>query len=91
MEQQHDNLSKSVAHLLAKDGLLLAIAGYHTGRAKVASFFDSAVKAGLELVKPIWERDVEGNERPWERDRGYEDPVERKRWLAIGIFKHKNP
>lgn len=90
MSWQHDNLSKSVAHLLSKDGLLLAIAGYHTGRARVAGFFDSAVNAGLESVGPIRERDVEGKERPWERDRGKEDPVEQKRWLAIGLFKHKD-
>lgn len=89
MDWQHDNLSKSVTHLLSKDGLLLAIAGYHTGREKVVNFFDSAIRAGLETVGPIRERDVEGNERPWERDRGKEDPVERKRWLAIGLFKHK--
>lgn len=90
MGWQHDNLSKSVAHLLSKDGIFLAIAGYHTGRAKVANFFDSAVMAGLKLVEPIRERDVEGNERPWEKDRGKEDPVELKRWLAIGLFKHRD-
>lgn len=90
MDWQHDNLSKSIAHLLAKDGgLCLAIAGYHTGRAKVANFFDSAERAGLELVGPIRERNTEGVERPWVRDRGFEDPVERKQWLAIGVFRHK--
>ncbi|KAH8147024.1 uncharacterized protein LAJ45_08823 [Morchella importuna] len=90
MDWQHDNLSKSIAHLLAKDGgLCLAIAGYHTGRAKVANFFDSAERAGLELVGPIRERNTEGVEREWVRDRGFEDPVERKQWLAIGVFRHK--
>jgi len=89
MESQHENLAKSVKALLARDGEFLAVAGFHTGRAKVAGFFDAAEKAGLASVA-IKERDVDGNDREWVRDRGQEDPVERKRWLAIGIFKHKD-
>lgn len=90
MDKQHDNLSKSIVHLLAREGgILLAIAGFHTGRAKVAAFFDSVERAGLELVEPIVEKDIEGNQRPWEKDRGVEDPVDRKRWLVIGLFRHK--
>ncbi|CAZ79467.1 unnamed protein product [Tuber melanosporum] len=86
MESRHDNLAKSVKTLLARDGELLAIAGFHTGRDKVAGFFDAAERAGLVRVK-ITEKDVEGAEREWVRDRGQEDPVERKRWLAIGVFR----
>lgn len=89
MESQHDNLAKSVKALLARDGELLVIAGFHTGRDKVVGFFDAAEKAGLVGIK-ITEKDVEGVEREWVRDRGQEDPVERKRWLAIGVFKHKD-
>ena len=89
MESQHDNLAKSVKALLARDGELLVVAGFHTGRDKVAGFFDAAEKVGLVGIK-ITEKDVEGVEREWVRDRGQEDPVERKRWLAIGVFKHKD-
>ncbi|PUU75440.1 hypothetical protein B9Z19DRAFT_1067431 [Tuber borchii] len=89
MDSQHENLAKSVKALLARDGELLAFAGFHTGRAKVAGFFDAAERAGLVSVK-ITEKDIEGVEREWVRDRGQEDPVERKRWLAIGVFKHKD-
>ncbi|KAG0637285.1 putative methyltransferase-domain-containing protein [Tuber brumale] len=89
MESQHENLAKSVKTLLARDGELLAIAGFHTGRDKVAGFFDAAERVGLARVK-ITEKDVEGVEREWVRDRGQEDPVERKRWLAIGVFKHSD-
>jgi len=89
MDSQHENLAKSVKTLLARDGELLAIAGFHTGRAKVVGFFDAAERAGLVSVK-IEEIDVEGVKREWVRDRGQEDPVERKRWLAIGVFKHKD-
>ncbi|CUS12831.1 unnamed protein product [Tuber aestivum] len=89
MESQHENLAKSVKALLARDGEFLAIAGFHTGRDKVAGFFDAAERAGLVSVK-ITEKDVEGVGREWVRDRGQEDPVERKRWLAIGVFKHRD-
>jgi predicted nicotinamide N-methyase len=90
MDKQHDNLSRSIVHLMARDGILLAIAGFHTGRAKVAAFFESVERAGLELLGPIMEKDIVGNHRSWERDRGIEDPVDRKRWLVIGLFRHKN-
>ncbi|RPA89103.1 hypothetical protein L873DRAFT_1823465 [Choiromyces venosus 120613-1] len=89
MDSQHDNLARSLKTLLARDGEILAIAGFHTGREKVAGFFDAAERAGLESVRII-EKDVEGVDREWARDRGQEDPTERKRWLAIAIFKHKN-
>jgi hypothetical protein len=68
-----------MTHLLANDGIILAIAGFHTGRPKVAAFFEAAERAGLVPLRPIFERDVEGQERPWTKDRGIEDPVERKR------------
>jgi len=88
-ESQHDNLAKSVKTLLARDGELLVVSGFHTGRGQVAGFFDAAEKAGLAIVK-VTEKDIEGAEREWVRDRGQEDPVERKRWLVMGVFKHKD-
>ena len=55
-------------------------------------FFERVGEVGLE-VREIWERDVEGNERPW-RGRGEgEDGVGgdgagkgEKRWCVIGIL-----
>ncbi|KAL7269785.1 hypothetical protein RUND412_007542 [Rhizina undulata] len=89
MDWQHENLCASINRILAEDGLVIAIAGFHTGRKKLAAFFDATEAAGLVPVKPVMERDVEGNERPWVRDRGEEDRdlTERKRWLVIAILR----
>ncbi|KAI5804338.1 hypothetical protein EDC01DRAFT_415217 [Geopyxis carbonaria] len=86
MDWEHENLCKSIVQLMSSDGICLAIAGFHTGRAKVAAFFEATERAGLIPLKPIFERDIEGKERPWKTDRGIEDPVERKRWLTIAFL-----
>lgn len=83
MDWQHDNLCNSIQRLLSDDGVCLAIAGFHTGRPKVASFFEAVERAGLTFLKPIIERDVMGNDRPWQADRGREDPVERKKYVYL--------
>lgn len=66
------------------------VAGFHTGRANVASFFEVAVEAGLE-IEEIWERDINGGEREWmtERDSQAEDVTERKKWLVVAILRRK--
>ncbi|KAI7146702.1 hypothetical protein KC343_g12188, partial [Hortaea werneckii] len=70
---------------------IYAIAGFHTGRRKLAPFFTVAVEQGLEL-EDIFEEDGEGNRREWqaERDGGREDPTERKKWLVIATLKRRN-
>ncbi|RPB24152.1 hypothetical protein L211DRAFT_838061 [Terfezia boudieri ATCC MYA-4762] len=89
MAWQHANLCSSIAHFLDPEhGEMLAIAGFHTGRAKVVNFFEECERAGLVLLEEsIVERDVDGGQREWCEDRGIEDVVERKRWLIIGKFK----
>ncbi|EME87717.1 uncharacterized protein MYCFIDRAFT_75560 [Pseudocercospora fijiensis CIRAD86] len=71
---------------------VLAIAGFHTGRLKLANFFDVAVSQGLE-VEEIYEEDVNGSRREWvrERDGGREDPTARKKWLVIALLKRRQP
>ena len=86
MDWQHDNLCNSIKRLLKEGGVCLAIAGFHTGRVKVAGFFEAVEKAGLKFLRPVVERDVMGNEREWVTDRGKEDPVERKKWLTIAYI-----
>lgn len=92
MVGEHENLVESILHFLSRDeaAQVWVIAGFHTGRAKVAAFFDTAVDMGLKISR-IYERDVEGCERAWapERDRGREDVTERKRWLVVAILKRK--
>lgn len=66
------------------------VAGFHTGRAAVASFFEVAGEEGLEIDE-IWERDNNGGEREWvkERDSKVEDVTERKKWLVVAILRRK--
>lgn len=68
------------------------VAGFHTGRATLASFFKVAHDAGLE-VKRIWERDVQGNEREWvkepDQSRPKEDIASLKKWLVVAILGRK--
>ncbi len=67
------------------EALILCIAGFHTGRANLASFFEEIIiEAGLE-VELIFEMDAEGKRRGWqpERDGGKEDVGERKKWLVL--------
>jgi nicotinamide N-methyltransferase len=69
-------------------GRAYIIAGFHTGRAKMASFFDEeAMREDGLVVERIWERNAEGKEREWRFDRGEEDKdvTGRKRWLVVGI------
>lgn len=79
-------------HFLTLDGngRIFAIAGFHTGRAKLASFFDEALEGGLEIEK-MYEENADGLRRPWlkERDGGFEDHNERKKWLVIAMLKRK--
>ena len=92
MDGDHYGLVQSMDHFLSHkvDARLWVIAGFHTGRAKLVSFFDIAAQAGLE-TETIWERDADGNEREWVRERngGQEDATGRNKWLVIAILKRK--
>ncbi|EGP87915.1 uncharacterized protein MYCGRDRAFT_39862 [Zymoseptoria tritici IPO323] len=93
MPNEHKNLVTSMLHLLddSFEARVLAIAGFHTGRANLAGFFDEAEEQGLE-VEEIVEEDVAGVRRDWarERDGGIENQVERKRWLVIAVLKRRS-
>ena len=92
MQSQHFHLVSSMLHFLTLhcSGRIFTIAGFHTGRAKLASFFDVAVEEGLE-VGEIYEENAGGVKREWlkERDGGFEDHNERKKWLVIAILKRR--
>ena len=93
MPWQHQNLARSMLLFLSEDdpsARVYAIGGFHTGRAKLAPFFDVAEQEGLE-VEFIQEEDVEGNVRPWmkERDGGREDVTGRKRWLVTARLRRR--
>jgi hypothetical protein len=91
MPYEHENLAKSMVHFLSEspDARVYVIAGFHTGRAKVAPFFEETLPAvGLE-VEEIYEMDAEGKRRAWatERDGGKEDVSERKRWCVLARLR----
>lgn len=92
MPHEHENLVKSMLHLLSTESgaRIFSIAGFHTGRAKLALFYQEAVARGLE-IESIYEEDSDGNRREWleERDGGTENVTERKRWLVIAILKRR--
>lgn len=90
MPWQHRNLMKSIRWFMKPEGRGWVVAGFHTGRAKMAGFYDETVLAeeGLE-IETIWERDADDNERSWVSDRGVEDVTARKRWLVIAVLKQK--
>lgn len=92
MPSQHENLARTMAHLLTHhpSGRIYMTAGFHTGRAKLAQFFDAIELEGLE-VEEIYEEDVEGLKREWmtERDGGREDVTGRKRWLVVARLRRR--
>jgi predicted nicotinamide N-methyase len=90
MPWQHANLMKSISWFLKPDGKAWVVAGFHTGRAKMANFFvsESLAEHNLE-VESIVEKDPNGHEREWVFDRGIENVTERKRWLVISVLKKK--
>lgn len=68
---------------------MLCIGGFHTGRVKIASFFEEIVpESGLE-VEDIFEMDATGRRREWRpaRDGGREDIGERKKWLVLARLR----
>lgn len=92
MDGEHYSLAQSMEHFLShkEESRVWVIAGFHTGREKLVAFFDIASQAGLE-TETTWERDADGNERAWVRERNgrQEDASGRNRWLVIGILKRK--
>lgn len=110
MLHQHSNLVKTLLWFLSdgkgsdgqndikEEGRVWVVAGFHTGRAIVANFFETAVAMGLE-IESIYERDLNAGEeeeakeeqgevrRAWEPVRAGEGPENRRRWCVIAVLK----
>lgn len=65
------------------------VAGFHTGRNRVTAFFDLVAEDGELFVDKIWERDVDGVERDWARERTNEDDGVSKRWVVVAILRRR--
>lgn len=77
---------------LAPGGKVWVVAGFHTGRAVVAAFFETAAQMGL-VPECIYERDLvadaeDGGEirREWKADREGEGPENRTRWCVVAVL-----
>ena len=71
LPSQHSNLHASIAYFLSSHGYALVVAGFHTGRAKMAGFFDADALAAVGLeVQSIVEKDPVGRERAWRASEG---------------------
>jgi len=90
MPWQHDNLRRSIAHFLRQDDDARAwvVAGFHTGRERMAAFFDEQALGAVGLsVERLWERDCDGVEMPWGEGAAGSEVSGRKRWLVVGVLK----
>ncbi|KAN0068826.1 hypothetical protein V8E54_012995 [Elaphomyces granulatus] len=112
MKSQHENLVRTMLWFLTPnsttsdgnvegsfqiDGRVWIVAGFHTGRAVIASFFETAVQMGLE-IEDIYERDLNAGEeagevrREWVPFREGEGLENRKRWCVVAVLRrvHEN-
>jgi EEF1A N-terminal glycine/lysine methyltransferase len=91
MSDQHCALVKSLKLFLEQtsSSRIFLVAGIHTGRPVLTSFFKTAASSGLIPDEDgIIERSViTGVQRAWVEDRGLEDLVERKQWLVVAKLK----
>ncbi|KAJ5655703.1 hypothetical protein N7507_007653 [Penicillium longicatenatum] len=95
MVSQHENITRTMQWFLAPGGKVWIVAGFHTGRAIVAGFFEMALKHGFEIEK-IFERDqVKSGEhgeeirREWLPVRDDESIESRRRWCVVAVLKRK--
>lgn len=95
-DQDHENAKNENAKK-KKTAQIWIVAGFHTGRATLTSFFKVAQEAGLN-IKHIWERDAQGNEREWsvkelnkksQQAEPDEDIASLKKWLVVAILERR--
>lgn len=73
MPELHDALLDTIRSCLAPGGRVFCVAGFHSGRRKMAPFFDAALgRAGLVAVS-LFEEDHRGARRSWDPARAEEE------------------
>ena len=93
LRSQHSNLCHSISHFLANssDARAIIVAGFHTGREVVASFFGEISLLSLNLmIDELWETDVENRTRPWMGGDFVEPLGERSKWHVVAIIKRRS-
>jgi EEF1A N-terminal glycine/lysine methyltransferase len=89
MLNEHDNLARSMLHFLSPlpSSRVLVIAGFHTGRSNLSSFFTTTIrKYGLD-IDTISEMDTNGERRAWEPERPEEPIGTRNKWMVVAVLK----
>ncbi|KAJ5776439.1 uncharacterized protein N7511_001450 [Penicillium nucicola] len=93
MQDQHQNLARTMQWFLAPGGRVFVVAGFHTGRPIVAGFIETVLENGF-VIESIYERDAveraeDGSEirREWMPVR--EGEVDRSRWCVVAILKRE--
>jgi EEF1A N-terminal glycine/lysine methyltransferase len=91
MSEQHDALVRSLVRLLQRssEARVFIVAGLHTGRTILSSFFKVAESQSL-IPDDYGVREYNvlyGRDRPWTEMRGTEDAIERKQWLIIARLR----
>lgn len=92
MPDTHELLIRSMLHFLSEDpdAVIYVIGGFHTGRDKLAHFFDMATEFGLH-IEDIYEEFHTGERRAWQANpRSDEGVVNRKFWLVVAILTRKS-
>lgn len=85
LASEHDNLAQSMSHFLStyESARILLVAGFHTGRGKIAAFFEEAVPKHDLVAEEIFEMDADGRRREWQPDAVDEPVGERKKWVVL--------
>ena len=66
---------------------VFVIAGFHTGRRSLASFFTKTILKHCLEIKDIWEMNTNGERRAWEPDM-LEEPIGvRNKWVVIALLQ----
>lgn len=95
MRSQHENLARTMQWFLSPGGKVWVVAGFHTGRAIVAGFFETVLENGF-VIERIYERDLVGRledggeiRREWIPIREGEGTENQKRWCVIAVLKRR--
>ena len=94
LDGEHEALAKSMRHFLSPDpnARCWVVAGWHTGKRKVASFFDTAKRRARLVPEWIGEVDTDFQVREWKPlgEGEIEGEGEKNRWMVVAVLKINN-
>ncbi len=91
LDGEHEALAKSMRHFLSPEpeARCWVVAGWHTGKRKVAGFFETAKKRARLVPEWIGEVDTDFRVREWKplEEGDIEAEGERNRWMVVAVLK----